>query len=215
MLRDYSSDPPNNLLGIAVGQLVSLWSGDTGLYTWAWQEKLKGLMPANGLLSSDHGGWQFNEAYETNVIIGGLPYWEPMSPAAAAELTTTQLQTNAFFDFASGGLFSFNNDLALETSGGSSYAQANRNRILSDAIPCVTLPVGANPVNRLAPIGQPNRNFDMQLSYENGWPADRGAASYPSGTAAAGEWHHSDNRAVAYTFTYKLFNQLVALGNLQ
>ena len=46
-------------------------------------------MLANGLLSSDHGGWQFNEVYETNVIVGESSYWEPMSPAAAAGLTTT------------------------------------------------------------------------------------------------------------------------------
>jgi hypothetical protein len=211
VLRDYPGDPPPSLYAIAVGQLVSLWEGDTGLYTWAWQEKLKGLMPANLLLSSDHGGWQLNEDYETNITIGGSPYWEPMSPAAAAALTTTQLQTNAFFNFASGSSVSFDNDLALETSSGSSYAQANRNRILSDAIPCLTLPVGANPVPRLV---SSNRNFDEQVSFENGWPADRNSADI-YGEAAAGEWHHSDVRAVAYTFTYKLFNEMVTIGKLQ
>jgi len=63
VLRDYHGDPPTGLIGIATGQLVSLWEGDTGKYTWAWQEKLKGLMRANFLLSSDHGGWQFNTNY--------------------------------------------------------------------------------------------------------------------------------------------------------
>lgn len=202
VLRDYPSDPPNYLLTIASGQLVSLWKGDTGLYTWAWQEKLKGLMSANFLLSSDHGGWQFNPAYS------GLTVTE------ANALPDSVLQTNAFFNFSSPSfsLFPFTGDLALETSSGSSYAQANRNRILSDAIPCLTLPVGANPV---PDSGIVEGNFDMQLSYENGWPADRGPAQYPPGTTAAGEWHHSDNRAVAYTFTYKLFNQMVTLGNLR
>jgi Alpha/beta hydrolase of unknown function (DUF900) len=214
VLRDYPTDPPDYLIGIAAGQLVSLGEGDTGLYTWAWQEKLKGLMPANFLLSSDHGGWQFNEAYETNITVGGSSYWEPMSPAAAAELTTTQLQTNAFFNLASGGLFSFNNDLTLETSSGSNYAQANRNRILSDTIPCLTLPVGANPVPRLAPQNGDDENYDEQADFENSWPADRYTATL-YGAAAAGEWHHSDIRAVAYTFTYKLFNQMVTLGNLR
>ena len=112
----------------------------------------------------------------------------------------------------SGSFFPFTNDLALESSSGSSYAQANRNRILSDAIPCLTLPVGANPVPSFDSTG---RNFDMQTLYENGWPAGRNPPLYPVGTAAAGEWHHSDCRAVAYTFTYELFNQMVTIGNLQ
>jgi hypothetical protein len=211
VLRDYPTNPPTGYAAIAADEAGYAAEGETGQYTWAWQEKLKGLLPANFLLSSDHGGWQFNEAYETNITVGGSSYWEPMSPAAAAELTTTELQTNAFFNFAAGGVFLFNNDLALETSSGSSYAQTNRNRIISDTIPCLTLPVGANPV----PSFDDAQNLDMQLNYENGWPADRGAAAYPAGTPAAGEWHHSDNRAVAYTFTYKLFNKMVTVGNLQ
>jgi hypothetical protein len=124
------------------------------------------------------------------------------------------LKTNAFFNFGSpsGSSFPFNNDLALESSSGSSYAQANRNRILSDAIPCLTLPVGANHVGRLAPSGQPDQNFDMQ-TLENGWPLGRPPRT--AGVSAAGEWHHSDVRAIAYTFTYKLFNQMVTVGNLK
>lgn len=217
VLRDYPGDPPTYLATIAAGQLVSLMEDETGEFTWAWQEKLKGLMQANDLLSSDHGGWQFNHAYGTNVDISGFEFWQPMSPASAATLTSSELQTNAFFNWASvtGAFPSFNDDLALESSGGSSYAQTNRNRILSDAIPCLNLPVGANPVSRLAPFGQADRNFDMQLNYENSWPSVRHQAQYPLGTTAAGEWHHSDVRAVAYTFTYTLFNQMVVLGNLQ
>ena len=215
VLRDYPTDPPPYLLGIAAGQLVSLWKGDTGEYTWAWQEKLKGLMPANFLLSSDHGGWQFNEAYETYAYLGGSYYWEPASPTTAAALTTSQLQTNAFFNFATQtGFVLFTNDLALESSSGSSYAQANGNRILSDAIPCLTLPLGANADTNLDVEFGGTRNFNMQSSYENSWPLGRGAGQYPAGTPF-GEWHHSDVRAVAYTFTYKLFNQMVTVGNLK
>jgi hypothetical protein len=216
VLRDYPDVPPTSLPDIAVDEAVYAAEGEEGQYTWVWQEKNKGLMGGIWVLSSDHGGWQFNEAYETSFVSDGVTYWEPMSPAAAAELTTNQLQTNAFFNFASGGLFSFNNDLALETSSGSSYAQANRNRILSDAIPCLTLPAGANPSPNLSPpISAALMNFDMQLSYENGWPADRGAPNYPPDTTAYGEWHHSDVRAVAYPFTYLLFNQMVTVGNLK
>jgi len=212
VLRDYPGAPPPNLLTIAQGQFVSLMEGLTGEYTWAWQEKLKGLMPANGLLSSDHGGWQFNPYYNTDI------FGDHMSPANAELLFNSgHLETNAFFnwDSPSLSLFPFHNDLALEAPYGSSYAssyaRANRNRILSDAVPCLTLPVGANPV----PSFDNNHNLDMQSVFENGWPPGRGAAHWPIGTAAAGEWHHSDVRAVAYTFTYKLFNQIVTSGNLK
>jgi hypothetical protein len=127
-----------------------------------------------------------------------------MSPASAATLTSTELQTNAFFNWGSpsGSFFPFTNDLALQSSSGSSYAQTNRNRILSDAIPCLTLPLGANADTNLDVEFGGTRNFDMQGSYENSWPLGRGAGQYPAGTTF-GEWHHSDIRAVAYTFTYK------------
>lgn len=221
VLRDYPSDPPTNIVDIGAGQLVYYIEGKKGEYTWVWQEKLMGLMDGNGVLSSNHGGWQFNQGYETNFdfMMNGIEYsgWQPMSQAAAAELTPNELETNAFFNFASvtNSTSPFTPDLALETSSGSSYAQANRNRIISDAIPCLTLPAGANPVSRLAPQNGNDRNSDMQTAFENGWPAVRGPAKYPLGTTAYGEWHHSDVRAVAYTFTYPLFNEIVTLGNLK
>ena len=81
-------------------------------------------------------------------------------------------------------------------------------------IPALTLPVGANPVLGLDQPGV-THNFDMQTNYENGWPTVRGPAQYPPSTPAAGEWHHSDFHQVGYTFTYKLFDKMVALGNLK
>jgi hypothetical protein len=89
---------------------------------------------------------------------------------------------------------------------GSAYAQANRDRVLSDAIPALTLPVGANPIPALDAI---HRNFDMQTSFETGWPAARSTGF------EAYKWHHSDFNYVAYPFIYKLFNQIVTSGNLK
>jgi hypothetical protein len=128
----------------------------------------------------------------------------------ASSLSNVQLSTNAFFDVTS---TSFGNaDLALYGSGGSAYAQAHSNRILSDAIPSLTLPVGANAVTTLDEPGN-THNFDMQGALENGWAAGRPRLQV--GSSAAGEWHHSDCRQIAYTFTYQLFDKFTTLGNLK
>jgi len=121
-----------------------------------------------------------------------------------------ELKTNAFFDF---GSLDFPNDYAVEGGLGSTYAEAYNNRMLGDAIPALSYPVGANHVTRLAPQGQPDRNSDMQATFENGWPSGRPPVQV--GASAAGEWHHGDYQVVAYTYTYKLFNQIIALGNLK
>jgi len=113
--------------------------------------------------------------------------------------------TNAFFDFTS---TKFPADSALYGASGSAYAQANRNRIISDAIPALTLPIGANPVPILSPQGQPPQNFDMQINFQNGWPAARNSAE-------GSRWHHSDFKQVAYTYTCGLFESFVYTGNLK
>jgi hypothetical protein len=206
VLREYDSDPPVSSFG-ALSLLLTYWNQHPPLesFVWAWQEKSKGIAPFDTVLGSTHGGWKFNSDYDTNGM--HLP------DSQATLLPNSELETNAFFDFASS---SFTADLALEGSGGSAYAAANRNRILSDAIPALTLPVGANPVSRLEPPNNPTQNnFDMQASFENGWPASRGSPQWPVGTTADGEWHHSDFQVVAYLYTYQLFNKMVTLGNLQ
>lgn len=142
---------------------------------------------------------QDNDQYDwhTNAPDGGMEVVH-LDPASAAQLPDDQLRTNAFFDMTY--------DTDLFGPNGSVYAQVNRNRILSDAIPALTLPIGANPVPGSGIVAL---NLDMQANYENGWPADRMA------TEELNNWHHGDYRQVAYTFTYKLFNDLVNFGNLR
>jgi pimeloyl-ACP methyl ester carboxylesterase len=160
-----------------------------GCFVWAWQEKMKGTCAGNWVLGSDYGGWGFNAAYS------GL------TPAQANSLSNSVLQTNAFFsDSVDTAMFTTN-------SSGSAFAAANRSRLLADAIPAVSLAIGANHVTALAPQGQLDRNFDMEDSYENGWPVTTGNEAF--------KWHHSDVKAVAYLYTYQLFQTLVALGNLK
>jgi hypothetical protein len=203
VLRTSTNDPPTDLLSVVIQTVKNYLTGQapTGAFAWVWQEKTKGQAAFDDLLGSTHGGWKFNASYDTN--------GSHLSPVQAANLPVSELQTNAFFDWSS---FTFTADLALYGSGGSAYATNNQSRILSDAVPSLTEPVGANPVPAL---DADSRNFDMQLLYENGWPYDRGTAQYPPNTPAVGEWHHSDFRVVAYTYTYKLFNEFVEIGNLK
>jgi hypothetical protein len=222
VLRTFSGAPPSALEGafeqvliaeqghLAAKALINLFWPDipglpVGCYSWAWQEKMKGLSSANWLLSSDHGGWQFNQGYGTNYFSGDGYVTNSLDPATAATLPDSMLKTNAFFQFSSSD---FSADSALLGSGGSAYAQTNRNRIISDAIPAVTLPIGAN---QLTTLDQPNNphNFDMNTTYENGWPLAR------IQTPETNSWHHSDMRVVAYIYTYLLFNKFVTLGNLK
>ncbi len=186
--------PPSTLFGIIFNQIQAYIQGQTGFYAWSWQEIMKGRMDStlhNSILSSDHGGWRFNSAYSSLTV------------SQANALPSSQLKTNAFFDFSAHT--NFTADLALQGSGGSTYAQANRNRILSDAIPAITLPVGANSMPRLRDLGQ---EFNMQVN-ENNWPPSRLALP------EINNWHHSDIREVAYTYTLKAFDQIVNKGNLK
>jgi hypothetical protein len=203
VLRQYDAGPPLDGIG-TVNLLVDYWNNHPPLssYAWVWQEKGKGRSPVNNVLGSSHGGWRFNASYDTNSA--HLPYTQ------ANALPDSQLRTNAFFDFVSS---SFSADSALYGASASTYAAANRNRILADAIPALTLPIGANPVPVLTPQNGPDQNFDMQALFENGWPSGRPQRQF--GAVAPGEWHHSDIREVAYTFTYPLFNKMVILGGLK
>jgi len=77
---------------------------------------------------------------------------------------------------------------------------------LSDTIPAVSLPAGANPVPKFNPTGH---NSDM-MTFENGWAQGRlNSGEYND------NWYHSDFHQMAYTFTYLLFNQFVTTGNLK
>jgi hypothetical protein len=202
VLREYTNGvPPNNLLSAIPEQVIAFLQGAAGAFTWAWQELDKGRCLGNGFLSSNHGGWGFNSYYDTNYFYNDGYVTNHMSADQAAALSTQELQTNAFFNTNTP-------DTALFGSGGSQYAQVTRNRILSDAIPALTLPVGANPTTILDQPGNPH-NFNMKALYENGWPTDRMQKT------EANNWHHSDVEVVAYTFTYPLFNKLVTTGNLK
>jgi hypothetical protein len=206
VLRDYSGDPPDSVLSGIPAQVWAAIQSRTGSYAWVWQEKGKGRAVTDNQIGSTHGGWAFNDpTYGTNE---GQNIYAHMSPEPASQLTTNQVKSFPFFDLASypDSLGAFTADLALTNSGASAYATNNRNRILADAIPAMTLPIGANDVPAL---DGDDRNFNMQELYENGWPADR------MSTSETNNWHHSDFKQVAYTFTYELYTNFIYYGNLK
>jgi hypothetical protein len=211
VLRDYSSDPPAQVLTAIPSQIGATLHGAQGAYVWVWQEKGKGISANNDEIGSNHGGWGFNDqGYLTNpyAYYNMLPSTPPLSASAAAALSDSQLQTNSFFDFQTPPFYlnPFTNDLALLGPSGSAYAQANLNRILADAIPALTLPIGANPIPGSGIVVS---NINMQEFFENGWPSDRLESSETN------NWHHSDYRQVAYTFTYPLYTNFVYVGGLK
>jgi pimeloyl-ACP methyl ester carboxylesterase len=196
VLRQWNLDAPTNLLTFTAQALANYEISESPFasYVWVWQEKGKGLSANDGVLSSTHGGWRFNTNYTALTV------------AQANALPASQIQTNAFFDFASSN---FTADLGLYGSLGNLYAYYNHNRIIADAIPALSLPVGANPVPIFSPPQSPSqRNVDM-MTFENNWPQGR------LNSREGNNWHHSDFHQVAYTFTYQLFNQIVTTGNLK
>jgi hypothetical protein len=203
VLRTTTNDPPSSVLGKVLTQVTDFWPFGIpfGSYTWYWQEKGKGTCTQDWFLGSSHGGWHFpmNSYGDPN----------PVPPATANSLSNATLQVTPIFSFGSyfdlvSGPFP---DLALTNStSGSAYAQANRNRILADAIPAMSLVAGANPIPRYNASG---RNFNMNTpQFQNGWSPSRTGNE-------AGKWHHSDFVQMAYTFTYPLFNTFVTTGNLK
>jgi hypothetical protein len=203
VLREDTDDPPSGILSGGVTQLINIWAGVAkGAYTWAWEEKGKGNASHDYFISSSHGGWKFSYYWRDS-------FGNPLSASIMNDTPDSILQRQPMFSFLSEPNGEPDDDLLGEDA--SAYAQANRDRILSDAIPALTLPVGANHVDKFAPRNGDDKNFNMQTSFETGWPAAR---SQPTDEEAY-KWHHSDFDYVAYPFTYKLFNQIVASGNLK
>jgi len=206
VLRQDDEDPPPGVLNGGLTQLLNYWAGvPFGTYVWVWQEKGKGNAHFDNFISSTHGGWRFPANQYGDPI--------PIPPSTANGLPASILRQVPVFDFGSRfdpieGPFP---DLVLTNAvDGNAYAQANRDRILSDAIPALTLAAGANFVPIFDERYASKRNFNMQNEFQTGWPASR----FNSGERN-NNWHHSDYNYVAYPFTHKLFDDIVNDGNLK
>jgi hypothetical protein len=202
VLREDTDDPPSGILSGGMTELLNYYGArlPLGTYAWVWQEKGKGTALHDDFIGSTHGGWRFSYYWRDS-------FGNPLSPSIMNDTPYDILQNQPMFSVGS----SLNGppDQDLLGVDASAYAQTNRNRILSDAIPALTLPIGANHVDRFAPYGEPDRNFNMQTEFETGWPATRSTGD------EAFNWHHSDFGYVAYPFVHKLFDEIVNDGNLK
>jgi hypothetical protein len=82
-------------------------------------------------------------------------------------------------------------------------APANNAQILAQAIPALSLPVGANKCTQILSA----RQFNMPALFadQTRWPRGNPDNAPPT-------WKHSDINSVAYPFLYKLFNQIVSIS---
>jgi len=187
---------------------------------------------------SDYGGWGFNvcDGYLTTyptwyAIDGTTGDRRVKTPSEIGTVTQDLLDSSRYNSLFKNGwgtwnescptCINVNTDASLYTGpswiqglfttpGGSTLAAdpAKNTQLLAQAIPALSLPVGANPCqNRLLS----EKQFNMPVSFTDSsyWPSDRGI-KLDSGTP---NWHHNDISQVAYPYLYRLFNQLVSISN--
>jgi hypothetical protein len=98
-------------------------------------------------------------------------------------------------------------DLYARDTTGSDVAanSANRAQLLAEAIPALSLPVGANLCTKILAAKQ----FNMPAQFANiiNWPRSVEKNGVP-------DWHHSDMDQVAYPFIYSFYNRLVLITNI-
>jgi hypothetical protein len=172
--------------------MYNFYSGGDEVVSGAWQlqEKLKGFVP---IISSD-GGWKFNVTDYLHDPEYDIP------PTEANALPDETLRVRPFFD--KGGIIT---PLLQPGTPGSIEASSNRNELMARAFPATTWGAGREKSNAI----DPENNKDMQAVFKttkkvNGndvvfWPRNNG------------RWFHSDTKAIAYTYTYSLFDNIVKI----
>jgi hypothetical protein len=168
-----------------------------GRYAWALQEKLKGRMINGMVLGSAYGGWEFVDDYTITTSGGTITYSNKSIPKDKAnQLTPAELKSQTFFNLGWAS--------PLAEPGGSTWAEANHDQLLAEAIPATTLPAGGPGGKSVADFGilKNTRVIDMQNVFTNGWPQERMDKEIEG-------WRHSDLRNVSYLYIYKIFGKMV------
>jgi pimeloyl-ACP methyl ester carboxylesterase len=174
----------------------------TGRYAWAFQEKLKGTMESNFILGSYYGGWAFNLSDYHN---GVWPSQTPYTPAQAFALSDDELKAKPFFNASGPHTAIYDNNQSTASAHAENYL--NRAEIIARMIPALTQAAGK--------VENQNQNnlfkdqFNMQTSFQTGWPRERLAND-----KLLNNWFHSDLIDIAYIYTSRLYNSFVETGKL-
>ena len=159
-------------------------------YSWAFQEKWKGRAPKDGKGGTTTMGWGFSKS----------DYLDRQVPAPAnSTITSGMLKEAPFFDKTvpdgvPADLYGANKVVDLATG-------MSRDKLLSKAIPALTLPAGGWKGEDISIMDKYSRNTVDMNTNKNGWPSTRtGDNDY--------RWRHSDIREIAYPFVYMIFNRL-------
>jgi hypothetical protein len=158
-------------------------------YTWQKQEVFKGRdsswLPGS-LGSTKWWGWGFEKNWLEQTV-----------PAENANvLTENQLRDEPVF--RQNPEFYFRVDNLTDEAV---------NQMLAMGLPALSPSAGQTNVARFNPVGQPPRNIDISTLKANEWP--RNHPVYKN------RWLHSDCKDVSYLYTYNLFNELTAKGDLK
>lgn len=195
-MREHNDPTDTNLFSFIDEQLIDMLDGgetETGLYSWVFQEKLKGRTLTGEVLGSRWGGWGFNLQRKPWRFLR----W---TPEHANTFTEQQLMENPYW--RRGGedprISEPHAGLFAAGAAGSNYANNKRHELLAEGFPSRTLPAGANPIGIFDFVGA---NYNM-MNMKNQW--------HPGNP----NWLHGDIKDVAYTFTWKVYDEFVNLGGL-
>ena len=232
VLERYAGDPNQAIVDNAFHALANLDSAELGRYAWVVQEKSKGNM-ALFTQGSGYMGWGFNvnDPITSNLPKWYVPdtyngLRRVKTPGEIGPVTTQMLsdiKIQPLFKTGWGTYFAADParevvdtdperntgpawifDLYGVTSGNTiARDPVKHTELLAEAMPAVSLPVGANESGRLPDA----RQYDMPVRFTKNWPrGNREGTDTP-------DWKHSDVRDVAHLYLHALFDRLASISN--
>jgi hypothetical protein len=211
-----------------------------GSFAWVIQEKAKGnklniLSVVHA--GSDYGGWGFN--LKDPILDTDPVYWKWNSaylaravkrPGELGTMSDALLRRQPLFEPGWGVVAGIermsppNSDPANyigpswifslygATAGNTIAADpVKRSQILNEAIPALSLAVGANPLAFSTLPSTRQYNMPAEFATAAQWPSVRGVNNTTG--VAVPNWHHSDMREVAYLYLARFYVKLSALTN--
>jgi hypothetical protein len=175
---------------------------------WVAQEYTKGgTSVAAVALSRTQAGWRFNFAppfsgylYEYSSPEGRKFHRMYLPNEAAADISKTELITKPFFKpFMETALFDANTG---STKAAESKVQYD---LLASGLPAMSYAMASNSLNGMA------GNIDMQAMKTDPtqWPLENHKGE------SKNKWLHSDMREVALCFLYRMYEEMINLGDLK